>query len=114
MGAPVGAIVKSLVFLQDGDPVLLLVSGSNRVAAKELGLQRADADAVRAATGYAIGGIPPLGHATPITVRCDEDLLGFDVVWAAAGTPHHVFPIAPADLVRVTGAEVGELAERPA
>jgi prolyl-tRNA editing enzyme YbaK/EbsC (Cys-tRNA(Pro) deacylase) len=114
VGAPVGAIVKSLVFLEHGAPVLLLVSGSNRVAAKALGLQRADADAVRAATGYAIGGIPPLGHATPIAVRCDRDLLGYDVVWAAAGTPHHVFPIAPADLVRVTGAEVGELAERPA
>jgi prolyl-tRNA editing enzyme YbaK/EbsC (Cys-tRNA(Pro) deacylase) len=114
VGAPVGAIVKSLVFLEDGDPVLLLVSGSNRVAAKELGLRRADADAVRAATGYAIGGIPPLGHATPIAVRCDEDLLGYEVVWAAAGTPHHVFPIAPTDLVRVTGAAVGRLAERPA
>lgn len=112
VGAPVGAIVKSLVFLADGEPVLLLVSGSNRVAAKELGLQRADADQVRAATGYAIGGIPPLAHATPLHVRCDADLLAFDVVWAAAGTPHHVFGIAPADLVRVTGADVAHLAER--
>src|SRR3954465_3134793 len=107
VGAPGGAIVKSLGFLEHGAPVLLLVSGSNRVAAKALGLQRADADAVRAATGYAIGGIPPLGPAPPTAVPCDRALLGYDVVWAAAGTPHHVFPIAPADLVRVTGAEVG-------
>lgn len=114
VGAPVGAIVKSLVFLDGGEPVLLLVSGANRVAAKALGLERADANHVREVTGYAIGGIPPLAHATPLTVRCDEDLLAFDTVWAAAGTPHHVFPIAPGDLVRVTGATVADVAERPA
>ena len=113
VGAPVGAIVKSLVFLSEGQPVLLLVSGANRVAAKELGLKRADAEQVRAATGYAIGGIPPIAHSTTLHVRCDEDLLTYDVVWAAAGTPDHVFAIAPAELVRVTGAEVGALAARP-
>src|SRR5690349_18923918 len=84
------------------------------IVATGVSARTADEAAVRAATGYAIGGIPPLGHATPIAVRCDEDLLGYEVVWAAAGTPHHVFPIAPAELVRVTGAAVGQLAERPA
>jgi prolyl-tRNA editing enzyme YbaK/EbsC (Cys-tRNA(Pro) deacylase) len=111
VGAPVGAIVKSLVFEQDGQPVLLLVSGANRVDTKRLGLHRADADRVRDVTGYAIGGIPPVGLGGDIGVTMDEDLLAFEVVWAAAGTPKHVFPIAPADLRRATGAVVTRVAE---
>jgi len=121
LGCAVGQIAKSLVFrAASGRAVLVIASGSRRVDEAKVAalvgetIEKADPAFVRAATGYAIGGIPPLGHATPIAVRCDRDLLGYDVVWAAAGTPHHVFPIAPADLVRVTGAEVGHLAERPA
>jgi prolyl-tRNA editing enzyme YbaK/EbsC (Cys-tRNA(Pro) deacylase) len=111
VGAPVGAIVKSLVFARHGEPVLLLVSGANRVAADRLGLQRADADAVREATGFAIGGIPPVGLARPLEIHLDEDLLAHEVVWAAAGTPRHAFAIAPDTLLRVTGAISGRLAE---
>jgi prolyl-tRNA editing enzyme YbaK/EbsC (Cys-tRNA(Pro) deacylase) len=102
-GCAVGQIVKSLIFrgAETGKPYLLLVSGAHRVdeqaAAKELGegLQRPDAQYVRDITGFAIGGIPPLGHATPISTFIDEQLLGYDLVWAAAGTPDAVFPIAP-------------------
>jgi prolyl-tRNA editing enzyme YbaK/EbsC (Cys-tRNA(Pro) deacylase) len=113
-GCPVAAIVKSLVFLgADSDrPYLLLVSGRNRVdetgVAAQLGeaLKRPDAAAVRALTGYAIGGIPPFGHTSPIATFIDPDLLGFDEVWAAAGTPHAVFAVAPALLMERTGAQV--------
>ncbi len=116
VGATVGQIVKSLVFLSDGAPVLALVSGSNRLDTDKLAGQtggtitRADATAVRDATGYAIGGIPPLGHASALPVYCDRDLLLHDVVWAAAGTPDTVFAISPDRLVTATGARVCELA----
>lgn len=92
--------------------ILVLTSGANRVHDKRLGrllgedLERADADFVRAATGYAIGGVPPLGHATPMRVVLDRDLNAFARVWAAAGTPQAVFPTTPEELVRLTGAEV--------
>ena len=117
VGATVGQIVKSLVFLSDGTPVLALVSGSNRLDTAKLAAQtggaisRADADAVRNATGYAIGGIPPLGNATALQVYCDQDLLDHDVVWAAAGTPDTVFAVAPDRLADVIGARVCDLAE---
>jgi prolyl-tRNA editing enzyme YbaK/EbsC (Cys-tRNA(Pro) deacylase) len=117
VGVAVGQIVKSLVFLQGDRPVLALVSGANRLDVAKLQavcggpVSRADADRVRAATGYAIGGVPPLGHATELPIYCDRDLLAFDVVWAAAGTPHAVFPVAPDALVRATGAVVADLAE---
>jgi len=108
----VGQIVKSLVFrgADSGRPVLLLVSGTNRVdeaaVAAVLGerLMRPDAAYVREATGYAIGGIPPLGHAAPLATFLDEDLLAYDVVWAAAGTPRCVFPVDPKRLAAATGA----------
>ena len=113
-GVTVGQIVKSLVFVgsTSGKPYLLLVSGSNRVnekgVAAHLGekLKRPDADAVRALTGYAIGGIPPFGHDTPLATYVDADLLAFDVVWAAAGTPKAVFRVAPAQLREATKAAV--------
>jgi prolyl-tRNA editing enzyme YbaK/EbsC (Cys-tRNA(Pro) deacylase) len=70
---------------------------------------RVDADAVRDATGFAIGGVPPFGHATALRTFVDQDLLGYDEVWAAAGTPQDVFGIAPADLVELTGATVADL-----
>jgi Cys-tRNA(Pro) deacylase len=118
IGTTVGQIVKSLVFLADGRPVLALVSGANHVALEKVRralravrVERADADAVRAATGYAIGGVPPLGHAQPLRILLDRDLLQYEAVYAAAGTPHAVFAIAPGRLQEITTATVLELAE---
>jgi prolyl-tRNA editing enzyme YbaK/EbsC (Cys-tRNA(Pro) deacylase) len=117
VGCQVDQIVKSLVFLADTDPVLVLTSGGNRVDVVKVGRQqgaaavrKADAAEVRAATGYAIGGTPPFGHARDLPVLIDRHLTTFPVVWAAAGTPRHVFPIAPADLVRATGGQVADVA----
>lgn len=116
VGADVGQIVKSLVFLADGQPVLALVSGANRLDTAKLAqiaeakISRADADTVRAATGYSIGGVPPVGLATPLPVYCDRDLLKYAEVWAAAGTPNTVFSIAPETLARITNAEIVDLA----
>lgn len=112
-GCVVGQIVKSLVFRgrQTGKPFLLLVSGANRVnekaVAKVLGeaLTRPDAQYVRDLTGYAIGGIPPLGHREPIETWIDQDLLQYAAVWAAAGTPETIFKVAPSDLQAKTGAK---------
>lgn len=118
VGATVGQIVKSLVFLAGETPVLALVSGANRAGTERLAalagatIRRADADAVRAATGYSIGGVPPIGHATPLRTFLDADLMRYEVVWAAAGTPNAVFPITPAELQRISGAQVAELAAR--
>ena len=104
VGVEVGAIVKSLVFRCGDEAVLALVSGANRAdearLEEEFGapVARADADFARAATGFSIGGVPPLGHPAPLRTLVDEDLLGYEVVWAAAGTPHAVFPIEPAEL----------------
>jgi Cys-tRNA(Pro) deacylase len=116
IGCEVGQIVKSLLFLLDGTPVVALVSGSNRLEERRLAealggqqVARADADAVRAATGYPIGGVPPFGHAMPLRTVVDEDLLAYDEVWAAAGTPRDVFAITPNDLVRVTDGAVARL-----
>jgi Cys-tRNA(Pro) deacylase len=116
IGVEVGQIVKSLVFALDGTLVMALVSGKNRLdeacLATTLGgaeVGRADADAVRQATGYAIGGVPPFGHPSPLPTAIDEDLLTYDVVWAAAGTPRDVFPVAPAELARLTGGTVAHL-----
>lgn len=113
-GVTVGQIIKSLVFIgaESGRPYLLLVSGSNRVNEKgvavHLGekLKRPDADTVRAITGFAIGGIPPFGHASALATRMDADLLQYDVVWAAAGTPRAVFPVDPKILRQALGAPV--------
>lgn len=113
-GVTVGQIVKSLIFLgaASGRPYLLLVSGNNRVdeqaVAAELGesLVRPKADAVRALTGFAIGGVPPLGHATPLATYIDRDLLQYDVVWAAAGTPRAVFAVDPQALQKAADARV--------
>jgi prolyl-tRNA editing enzyme YbaK/EbsC (Cys-tRNA(Pro) deacylase) len=111
----VGQIVKSLVFLAGDEPILVLVSGANQADEKRLAalsgqpVRRADADAVRGSTGYAIGGVPPVGHPRPLRVFIDRDLLGYDRLIAAAGTPHAVFPITPAELCRVTGGTVADL-----
>jgi Cys-tRNA(Pro) deacylase len=115
VGTSVGQIVKSLVFLAGGMPVMALVSGVNRLDTQRLAelsgaeIGKADADAVRQATGYSIGGVPPIGFPAPIPTFIDRDLLQYDVVWAAAGSPRHVFPIAPQELVRITGGTVEDL-----
>ena len=118
VGCEVGQIVKSLVFVADDEPLLALVSGANRVhlerLAGEIGagaIRRADGDEARGATGFAIGGVPPFGHARPLPVVVDPDLMDHETVWAAAGLPDAVFPIAPDDLVRISGGRVVELAE---
>jgi prolyl-tRNA editing enzyme YbaK/EbsC (Cys-tRNA(Pro) deacylase) len=115
VGAQVGQIVKSLVFRgrKSGDAYLLLVSGANRVdeaaMAVLLGeaLERPDADFVRTATGFAIGGVSPLGGSAPLRTVMDEDLFQYATVWAAAGTPRHVFEVVPLQLRSATGASVG-------
>jgi prolyl-tRNA editing enzyme YbaK/EbsC (Cys-tRNA(Pro) deacylase) len=117
IGVEIGQIVKSLVFLVDDEPVMALVAGDNQLDEKKLSslrddglVSRADADAVRSATGFPIGGVPPFGHATELDVYIDADLLRWDEVWAAAGTWTDVFPIAPDDLVRASGGAVADLA----
>jgi prolyl-tRNA editing enzyme YbaK/EbsC (Cys-tRNA(Pro) deacylase) len=116
IGVEVGQIVKSLIFAVDGEVVLAYVSGANqldeaRLAAAAGGAKcsRVDADTVRQVTGFPIGGVPPFGHDTSLRAFVDPDLLGYDEVWAAAGTWHDVFPIAPADLVRASGGVVTDL-----
>jgi prolyl-tRNA editing enzyme YbaK/EbsC (Cys-tRNA(Pro) deacylase) len=117
VGTSVEQIVKSLVFLAGGEPILVLASGGNRVDTTALGaalgrpVKRADAARVRQATGFAIGGVPPVGHATTLPVLIDRDLCRFAVVYAAAGTPHAVFPITPGDLCRATGGRVMDVKE---
>jgi len=118
IGTTLGQIVKSLVFLADGRPVLVLTSGRNRVDTAKLAraiganrIERADADRVRAETGFAIGGVPPVGHATPMETFIDQDLLAYDVIFAAAGTPTAIFPIAPGELMRATGGRSADLAQ---
>jgi prolyl-tRNA editing enzyme YbaK/EbsC (Cys-tRNA(Pro) deacylase) len=109
IGCDVGQIVKSLVFRagEQGPPVLVLCGGANTVDAERLGLVKADAEFVREVTGYAIGGVPPWGWATaPARTLIDRDLLGFEEIWAAAGTPRSVFPLSPSELVALTGGDV--------
>lgn len=116
LGVPVGAIAKSLVFrAASGGAVMVVAAGDRRVDEAKVGaalgepIGRADPAFVREATGYAIGGIPPLGHATPIVLFVDASLARFDTVWAAGGTPHAVFPIAPAALSALPGARTVEV-----
>ncbi len=116
IGVTVGQIVKSLVFGVDNEIVMALVSGSNQLDEKKLALAaggakcaRVDADAVREATGYPIGGVPPFGHSTQLRVFVDPDLLQYDEVWAAAGTWNDNFGASPADIVRVAGGVVTDL-----
>ena len=112
IGCPVAAIVKSLVFTLDDEPLLVLTSGSNRVDTDALGarlggtLGKANARTVKEATGYSIGGVPPLAHATTMRTVIDEDLLTLDTAWAAAGSATSVFAILPATLVELSGGEV--------
>lgn len=118
VGTTVGQIVKSLVFLADGKPLLVLASGANRVDLIKLAaargahdVRRADADTVRRVTGFAIGGVPPVAHETALPVVIDRDLLRYEVVYAAAGTPHAVFAIAPVRLAEITRATPADVRE---
>ena len=116
-GCAVGQIIKSLVFRgkESGKPILLLVSGANRVDQKGVAasigeaLDRPDATFVRGVTGFAIGGIPPFGHAQPLPTWFDKDLLQYETVWAAAGSPEAVFEVDPRKLAEAVGAEVIEV-----
>jgi Cys-tRNA(Pro) deacylase len=117
VGCEVGQIVKSLIFLADGEPVVALISGADRLDTNRLGaalaaarVERADGDTVRAATGYAIGGVPPFGHAQSLPVVMDRALLEYGTVWAAAGRPDAVFAAAPDDLRQASGALVADIA----
>ena len=117
LGVPVGAIVKSLVFAADGAPVLILASGDHQVDTHRVAhvldaghVGRADADLVRDATGFAIGGVAPVGHPHPLRTLIDTHLSTFDVIWAAAGTPNTVFATTYDDLARVTGAVAADVA----
>lgn len=115
IGTSEARIVKSLVFLALDEPILALVSGPNRVDTRKLSalvgapIKRADAEQARAATGFVIGGIPPVGHVSPLRVYVDHDLLQWDQLWAAAGTPNSVFAITPDDLLRISGGTVVDL-----
>jgi prolyl-tRNA editing enzyme YbaK/EbsC (Cys-tRNA(Pro) deacylase) len=117
IGCAVGQIVKSLVFVAGTEPFLALTSGPNRADVARLTdlvgrpVRRADPEEARSATGYSIGGTPPFGHPRPLRVLLDRDLLAHEEVWAAAGTPSSVFPIAPGDLVQAARAEPADFKE---
>lgn len=114
IGCRVEQIAKSLIFKgeQTGNPILVIASGPNRVSEKKIGdvilepLGKADADFVREKSGFAIGGVPPLGHQEPLVTFIDEDLLQYDEIWAAAGTPNAVFRLTPEDLKKMTKGKV--------
>jgi len=115
LGVPVATIVKSLVFLAGEEVILVLASGANQVDTEKLAqaaggkVRRPDADRVKEATGFVIGGVAPVGHTRPLPTYIDADLLRYDQLWAAAGSPYAVFPITPQDLVRITGGKVVDL-----
>lgn len=117
LGIAEACIVKSLVFMAGEEPLLALVSGANRVDEARLAalvghpVRKASADEVRAASGFAIGGVAPVGHPRRLRSFVDRDLLRYARVWAAAGTPSAVFALSPADLVRLTGGQTAELAQ---
>jgi prolyl-tRNA editing enzyme YbaK/EbsC (Cys-tRNA(Pro) deacylase) len=119
LGVSVAQIAKSLIFVVNGAPVLVIASGVNRVDEGKLGelsggrVKRADADTVRQVTGYAIGGVPPVAHASKIPVYVDRDLRRYDLVYAAGGVPECVFPLTPDELIRVTGGHVADLRQEP-
>jgi prolyl-tRNA editing enzyme YbaK/EbsC (Cys-tRNA(Pro) deacylase) len=122
LGCTIGQIVKSLIFKtkETHRGVLILASGSNRVDESLIGevlgeaIERADPDFVREQTGYAIGGVPPVGHAHAMVTLIDPDLLLYDIVYAAGGTPHAIFPIDPKELERISGGKVNRISNPPA
>lgn len=120
LGCTVGAIANSLLFSADGAPLLVLTSGAHRVDTRRVAglvgagkVRRAGPDFVYAATGQRIGGVAPVGHPQPLPTLVDTALAGYDVVWAAAGHAHTVFPTSFAELVRITGGTPAEVAADP-
>jgi prolyl-tRNA editing enzyme YbaK/EbsC (Cys-tRNA(Pro) deacylase) len=118
IGCDVAQIAKSMMFrAADGQPVLIVASGTNRVDEKKVAtllgqkIKRADPDFVLANTGAAVGGVPPIGHPTPPLTFLDQDLARYETIWAAAGSPNAVFALTPADLVRLTGAAFADIAK---
>ncbi|HEY4171595.1 MAG TPA: YbaK/EbsC family protein [Rhodopila sp.] len=118
IGCDVAQIAKSMLFkAADGTAVLVVASGTNRVDEKKVAallgqkISRADAGFVLDRTGFAVGGVPPVGHATPPMVFLDRDLQAYSMIWAAAGSPNAVFALTPADLVRLTGADFVDVAK---
>lgn len=117
VGCQLGQIVKSLIFKakRSERPILVIASGSNRVNEKAIEtmigepLGKADADFVRQRTGFVIGGVPPVGHAERLVTFIDQDLLQYEEIWAAAGTPNAVFSLTPSDLVKMTGGQVTKI-----
>jgi len=117
VGCEVGQIAKSLIFQgrESGKAILIIASGANRVNEKRMKnvigekLKRPDADFVRAQTGFAIGGVPPLGHDQALTTYIDEDLLNYDQIWAAAGHPNALFSLTGDELVRMTAGQVANI-----
>ncbi len=121
LGCEVGAIANSLVFSADGDPLLVLTSGAHRVDTARVAalvgataVRRADPDFVRGATGQVIGGVAPVGHPQALRTLVDVWLRDYDVVWAAGGHAHTVFPTSFAELVRITGGTAAEVGDGPA
>jgi Cys-tRNA(Pro) deacylase len=116
-GCELGQIVKSLIFKgkESGKPILVLTSGANRVDEKRISeyarehIGRADADFVRSVTGYAIGGVPPVGHAQKMETYLDEDFLSYQTIWAAAGTPNAIFELKTEDLQKMTGGKIAQV-----
>ncbi len=116
-GCTLGQITKSMIFKgkTSGKPILVLTSGANRVNEARISeyagepIGRADADFVRKTTGFAIGGVPPLGHLQKMDTYLDEDLMQYPTIWAAAGTPNAIFELTPADLQKITGGRVVEV-----
>ena len=116
-GCQLGQIVKSMIFrgFHSSKPILVLTSGVNRVDEKLISnfagepIVRAEPDFVRTTTGFAIGGVPPVGHAQPMDTYMDEDFMGYGTVWAAAGTPNAIFELTPDDLQKMTGAQTGRI-----
>ncbi len=120
VGAPPEEILKSLIFMVDGDPMLVLMSGINKVDRKKVSLatgkaksriKMASPDYVLESFGFRVGGIPPVGYEPPLPALIDEEVFSFDIVWAAAGTDHDFFPIAPQDLKDYTDGLVADLKE---
>lgn len=117
VGTTVAQIAKSLVFMAGDEPVLVIASGANRVCTTKLAtllgtaVGRPDGDTVKRLTGFPIGGVPPIGHNTPLRTVIDQDLFQFSEIWGAAGTPQAVFPTTPQELQAITGGLVAEIRE---
>ena len=115
VGVSVGQIAKSLIFTANGSPILVIASGNNRVDERKLEalagarIRRADLETVRQATGFTIGGVPPVGHATKLPTYIDRDLLRHPLIYAAGGVPECVFPLSPDELLQATGGQVADI-----